>query len=410
MKFDLSMFTKQIEASIEHWKNYDVVYVVYEHYFDYLHSQLHDLLNERLANRFVIGTIDRDLSRYKNKTKDKVLEIQLNRLKLPHHFSGYYFDISDTLLNDLRLVANQRELKKGLLNGRFGKKVFYSALLANFADWKVIHYNNAIPQSFIDHCKLSSTPHEQLLSRLLMYRYQFIEKIRDANIIGIVIGTLVVGVFFSFDKNREISFMFALEHFQITKRSIFGNCQVFETVNLNVGKMNECKLGNFSEVELFVVITCPLSFQYLWLWQQQNYSQGLVTPFECELALNIDHASWTGLFSTDFNDILNKDCFRLGSTSHEQKSNEAEHNEMRFSAIDGKLRPTISSLKKQALQLNERDLIPFHKPGDVVKMDAAWHMSQKRTFKGAEVADDNLPPSNVEQGLTGIASRYTDEI
>ena len=46
------------------------------------------------------------------------------------------------------------------------------------------------------------------------------------------------------------------------------------------------------------------------------------------------------------------------------------------------------------------------KAGSVVKRDAADYMIEKRSWKGVEVAPDDKAPATIEQGLSGIASRY----
>lgn len=75
-----------------------------------------------------------------------------------------------------------------------------------------------------------------------------------------------------------------------------------------VGKLNEPKLLNFAEVEVFVMVACPVS---VLLQDHSNMnSTDVVTPLELEFALCPDRP-WTGFYSTDCADVDEKSG-RLG--------------------------------------------------------------------------------------------------
>merc|ERR1712039_642586 len=119
----------------------------------------------------------------------------------------------------------------------------------------------------------------------------------EADIIGIVCATLVVERY--------------LEMIDMLKRTIVNSGK--KPYLFSIGKINQAKLGNFSEIDIFVVITCPMSFHYLLPVQQQSFFKKLVTPFDCMLALNAedDAFKWTAMYSTDFNDVLDH-SFKMG--------------------------------------------------------------------------------------------------
>lgn len=66
-----------------------------------------------------------------------------------------------------------------------------------------------------------------------------------------------------------------------------------------VGKLNEAKLGNFPEVDVFVLIASPQDS----LMDSKEYPRPLITLFELDLALNSDR-EWTGDFNPDFEEVL----------------------------------------------------------------------------------------------------------
>jgi len=66
-----------------------------------------------------------------------------------------------------------------------------------------------------------------------------------------------------------------------------------------IGKLNPAKLANFSDIDVFVLISCPENS----LLDCRDYFQPIVTPFEMELACN-PRRQWTGKCELDFNQLL----------------------------------------------------------------------------------------------------------
>lgn len=119
--------------------------------------------------------------------------------------------------------------------------------------------------------------------RLLGKRYALVEKARDAERVGIVAGTLGVS----------------------------GNLAVIERVKrvveaagrrwylLMVGKPNAAKLGNFAEMDVFVLVACAQNS----LIDCKDYLRPVLTPFEIEVALG--GRDWfSSPYSPDFADML----------------------------------------------------------------------------------------------------------
>lgn len=66
-----------------------------------------------------------------------------------------------------------------------------------------------------------------------------------------------------------------------------------------MGKLNEAKVGNFPDVDIFVLIGCPYSV----LMDSSKFPKDVITSFELEMALRPGR-QWTGEYTTDFADVL----------------------------------------------------------------------------------------------------------
>jgi diphthamide biosynthesis protein 2 len=100
---------------------------------------------------------------------------------------------------------------------------------------------------------------------MLMKRFYLIEKSKDADIIGILVGTLSVSKYLDMiDHLKDI----------ITK----AGKRYYMFV---VGKLNVPKLANFQEIEMFVIVACPENS----LIDSKDLYIPVVTPHELEIAL-----------------------------------------------------------------------------------------------------------------------------
>lgn len=124
---------------------------------------------------------------------------------------------------------------------------------------------------------------ETLINKKLMRRYYMIERIKDANIIGIVVGTLGVSDYLQCVHRME---------------SIIKKAEK-KSYTFVVGKLNVAKLSNFLEIDIFVLVACPENS----LIDSKEFFKPIVTPFEVEIALNSSR-EWTGDYYTDFRQLL----------------------------------------------------------------------------------------------------------
>ena len=93
-----------------------------------------------------------------------------------------------------------------------------------------------------------------------MRRYAVMAKARDADVIGILVGTLGVGEFpecladsyFLMPPPITASYLPLISH--LRKRITTARRK---TYTISVGKLNPAKLANFPEIECFVLVACP---------------------------------------------------------------------------------------------------------------------------------------------------------
>jgi diphthamide biosynthesis protein 2 len=74
-----------------------------------------------------------------------------------------------------------------------------------------------------------------------MRRYAVVQKARDADVFGILVGTLGVASYLPLISHIRKLLM------QARKKSY----------TISVGKLNPAKLANFLEIECFVLVACP---------------------------------------------------------------------------------------------------------------------------------------------------------
>jgi len=223
-------------------------------------------------------------------------------------------------------------------------------------------------------------------SRMLGKRFYTMSKVKEANIIGIVVGTM-----------SATRYLDVIKHVQDVIRKANKKSYL-----ILVGKINVPKLSNFAEIDQFVFVACPFQSMV----DDEDYFVSIATPLEAELAL-VRGREWTGDYSTDFRDII-PDQGRLQSTS-EHKTKPADDDEaagVRFSLITRKVEPAIG----------RSDQADAAGAGAVVKSSSALTVKTSsdymltRTFKGLDATErPDEAPAQIEPGLFGIASKYAFE-
>ncbi|KAL8292323.1 hypothetical protein RQP46_001789 [Phenoliferia psychrophenolica] len=226
-------------------------------------------------------------------------------------------------------------------------------------------------------------------NRMLMRRYAVVEKAKDADVIGILVGTLGVAAYLPL-----------ISHL----RKLIATQQK-KSYTVAVGKLNPAKLANFMEVECFVLVACPENT----LIDSKEFLRPIVTPFELELALT--SKDWTGDYILDFTALLSSSTF--GQTHVDPNKAEDDPEGPIFSSVTGTYRHPkrynandTDDLTAQASALALRD-----NSSAVAKVlgSAAGEFLSARSYKGLEPRYGLDAPAVLEEGRSGIARGYGDE-
>ncbi|OQS05688.1 diphthamide biosynthesis protein [Thraustotheca clavata] len=121
------------------------------------------------------------------------------------------------------------------------------------------------------------------INRTLNKRYFMVQKAKEAQVIGILMGTLGVAKYLDVVN---------------TMQSLISKCGR-KSYTFVVGKINVPKLSNFAEIDLFVLVACPENT----LFDSTEYFKPIITPYELSLALD-DSLQWSAQYKSDFQDVL----------------------------------------------------------------------------------------------------------
>ncbi|KAJ2810119.1 Diphthamide biosynthesis protein 2 [Coemansia furcata] len=244
---------------------------------------------------------------------------------------------------------------------------------------------------------LSYDPHTRLLreeshqvNRHLARRYKMVQHARDADVIGIVVGTLAA-----------TRYLRVIETLKAMIRRAQKKYYVFV-----VGKLNVAKLANFAEIQTYVLVACPENS----LVDSKEFFSPVVTPYEMQLALSKSR-QWTGNYVTDFHAFLD-------DAERELEEEEGpEDDRPHFSLITGTLKqnrrfndPRQSS--SESTQLATRNT--HTEIAQYMGSAGAEHLLT-RSFRGLghgdndDAKDHSDEPALAVEGRSGIARGYDNE-
>ncbi|BFY99282.1 hypothetical protein BsWGS_02321 [Bradybaena similaris] len=223
------------------------------------------------------------------------------------------------------------------------------------------------------------------VNKALMKRYYLIERAKDANIVGIVVGTLGV-------KNYKN----VIEHLKLLLKKAGKKSYTFV-----VGKLNPAKLANFAEVDIYVLVACPEST----LLDQSDFYRPVVSPFEMEIACN-QAREWTGEYSTDFRDIL------PGASLHVQNPDIDKSDNFRtdVSLISNRVRTLGVTETLTVSTASGQDLVVRSESLAVASLaENAGEFLASRSWKGLEQKLGETSVVKATEGQFGIAAGYQHE-
>ncbi|XP_044298598.1 2-(3-amino-3-carboxypropyl)histidine synthase subunit 2 [Varanus komodoensis] len=222
------------------------------------------------------------------------------------------------------------------------------------------------------------------VNRALRRRLYLVERARDAQVVGIVVGTLGVADYLS-----------VLQHL----REII-HWAGKRAYTLAVGKLNPAKLANFLEVDIFVLVACPQNS----LLDSTDFYRPLITPYEMEIACN-PARTWTGAYVTDFRHLLPGSCDHIPFPEKLTETN----NEPSISLITGELQST-RLYKSQDKESSPGTAVACqsHKQ-TLAEISPGASFLESRSWRGLEQQLGQTAVTKAVVGRRGIAIAYEDE-
>jgi len=223
------------------------------------------------------------------------------------------------------------------------------------------------------------------VNKALMKRYYMIQRAKDAQVVGIVVGTLGVA-----------DYLEVIERLKKVIKMAGKKSYLFV-----MGKLNVPKMANFMEVDVYVLVACPENT----LIDSQEFYKPIVTPFEMELAC-LRAREWTGDYITDFRELLPGGS---ASVELEEEGMDESSDIPDVSLVTGQLRPTYSSSKETGISstsLVERN--------EETTLSTQHHTSAaeylaSRSWRGLEQKLGETPVTKAVEGREGVAAGYTHE-
>ncbi|KAL6560616.1 hypothetical protein OROGR_004175 [Orobanche gracilis] len=230
--------------------------------------------------------------------------------------------------------------------------------------------------------------------KVLRRRYYLFEKAKDANMIGILVGTLgAVGYLDMIHRMGEL----------ITKAGK-------KSYTFVMGRPNPAKLANFLECDIFINVSCPQTA----LLDSKEFLAPIITPFEAMLALGRGR-HWTGSYVVEFRDLIaptplaseqsDEARFSFIQGRYVESSNLQEPREHGNDETEKDEILALVNATEKALQLQNDDNQYLKK--SVARTGVEYFAS--RSYHGLDISGDNSLPGKFLTGRSGKASGYDDE-
>lgn len=224
--------------------------------------------------------------------------------------------------------------------------------------------------------------------RILKRRYYLVERAKDANIVGILVGTLGVAGYL-----HIINQMMGL----ITAAGK-------KAYTLVMGKPNPAKLANFPECDVFLYVSCAQTA----LLDSKDYLAPVITPFEATIAFNRG-SQWTGAYVMGFGDLINLPQEQVGNQEEARfsflKGGYVEDFENQENNVEEEREDlALANATEKALQLRDNC-------NSIIKGGAksGAEFFANRTYQGLNIPDENTTPQSFVIGRKGRAAGYEDE-
>ncbi|XP_068650154.1 uncharacterized protein [Aristolochia californica] len=227
-------------------------------------------------------------------------------------------------------------------------------------------------------------------SKIVKRRYYLVEKAKDANIVGILVGTLgVAGYLHMIHQMKEL--------IQAAGKKAYM---------LVMGRPNPAKLANFPECDVFVYVSCAQTA----LLDSKEFMAPVITPFEATIAFS-GGSLWMGAYKMEFQDLLSSASQQI-----------VDREEARYSFLEGGYVEDLELSAAEKVEEEERGLVLAEMtkkalkvddkhPSDLVKRTAksGAEYFASRSYHGLDMHSEQPLPYGYVTGRTGRALGYEDE-
>lgn len=211
-------------------------------------------------------------------------------------------------------------------------------------------------------------------------RLFFVEKCKDSQSLGIIVGTLTAN-----------GYLDVVERIQKLAR-----VRGIRTYLLSVGKVNPAKIANFHEIDCFVYVGCPENNIYT----SRDFYKPLLSVFEVEIALNPAwNKKYPDLYSVDFSEIL-----PLGKHHCDASESKTPLDEYDVSLVTGKVR----SMQTHSIVNNDGKQI--EKKCNQMMESSSSQSFQTRSWTGLSTNLALQDPARIVEGRSGIPMKYSENI
>ena len=207
------------------------------------------------------------------------------------------------------------------------------------------------------------------LQQTLRKRYFLVDKARQANIVGLVVGTLAANGY------KE----------SINALRVAATKADKKTYTLLMGKPSPAKLANFPEIDVFVLVADPQGM----ILDSKEYYAPIITPYEAMMAFS-ENAEWE------------QHKYSLELTVDATPNNDPTENA-------GSQVNALVLQAQEALQVADIG----HGTKDIIASSGAEYLVHKRTWKGVDSGrgpGEKKEASAVALGRTGRAAGYGAEL
>ncbi|XVF09542.1 hypothetical protein REPUB_Repub07fG0102900 [Reevesia pubescens] len=223
--------------------------------------------------------------------------------------------------------------------------------------------------------------------RILKRRYYLVERAKDANMVGILVGTLgVAGFLHMIHQMKELIMLSGKKAYTLV-----------------MGRPNPAKLANFPECDIFIYVSCAQTA----LLDSKEFLAPVITPFEAMLAFSRG-SQWTGTYVMEFRDLISSSPLEVRKQPEEArfsflKGGYVEDFELQENRDEASL--ALANATEKGLQLRDRD------PDSLVKgiAKSGTEFFVARSYQGLEMHANSSLPEPYLIGRSGKASGYTDE-